>query len=335
MTLTLGLEEEFFVLYQGRPHMIGLTHLARLLRKDPAYYFTHSASNFSRGEGAKQGLMSALEVSTPVCTSIQDLLHTLKQLRSQVSMVIPQGLIAPTGMFQRDDINNTAGLHIHLGVEAREQERIYQNVAYFLPVLALATSSSPFKGTEVFGQSYRMHASYALGGLTDDPYKRFQDLIITRRLGTIEVRVLDPVWDLQRLEAVLDALVQVAQLKEKLPYQQADYNQLRSQWTQKGLTPQMLQRARELQDATGFELQWVERTVSDDLVELTAQKDYQHALRHLDSGYRTGTWEASRTPDVPPPHHHSLEGWLTYYLPRFPYIAYKGIKENLKTRKES
>lgn len=334
MTLTLGLEEEFFVLYQGQPHMIGLTHLARLMRKDPGFYFTHSASNFTRGAGAKQGLMGALEVSTPVCTSPESLLHSLRQLRAQVSSVIPEGLIAATGMFQRDDINNTAGLHIHLGVIGKDRDRVYQNVAYFLPVLALATASSPFRGTEVFGPSYRMHASYALGGLTDDPYKRFQDLIITRRLGTIEVRVFDPVWDLERLEAIVKALTQVAELQERLPYTQADYNCLRSQWTTQGLTPDMLKRARELQDATGFDLKWVERTVSDDLIELTAKQDYLHALRHLDGGYRKGQWLPSDTADRAPAHHHSLEGWLTYYLPRFPYIAYKGIKENLKTRKE-
>ncbi|GEM49806.1 hypothetical protein [Deinococcus cellulosilyticus] len=332
--LTLGLEEEFFVLYQGRPHMIGLTHLARLLRKDPHHYFTHSASNFTRGEGAKQGLMSALEVSTPVCTSAENVLHSLRLLRSQVASVIPTGLIAATGMFQRDDINNTAGLHIHLGVPVQDRERIYQNVAYFLPVLALATASSPFRGTEVFGPSYRMHGSYALGGITSDPYKRFQDLIITRRLGTIEVRVFDPVWDLERLEAIIRALVRVAELQDALPYRQEDYNRLRSQWTTQGLTPEMLQRARELHDTVGFDLKWVERTISDDLIELTAQQDYQHALRHLDSGYRTGTWQPSSTTDHPPAHHLSLEGWLTYYLPRFPYIAYKGIKENLKTSRE-
>lgn len=331
---TLGLEEEFFVLYQGKPNMVGLTHLARLLRKDPAFYFTHTASNFSRGEGAKEGLMSALEVSTPVCTSVPDLLQSLKRLRSEVSVVIPTGLIATTGMFQRDDINNTAGLHIHLGVERQDRERIYQNIAYFLPVLALATASSPFQGTEVFGQSYRMHASYALGGLTSDPFKRFQDLIITRRLGTIEVRIFDPVWDLERLQAILEALVQVAVSTETFPYQQEDYNTLRKQWTREGLTPAMLQRARELQDTTGFDLKWTEHTVSDDLIELTWKHGYQHALRHLDSGYRSGLWQPSSTLDVPPSRRHSVEGWLTYYLPRFPYIAYKGIKENMKGPKE-
>lgn len=335
--ITLGLEEEFFLLYQGKPQLSSLSNLSKLLWSDPRFYFTRSASNFSRKAGAKQGIMSALEVSTRVCQTVPELMAEVMARRLDVMQVCPRGLIAYVGMIPRDDPYNTAGMHIHVGVPESERQRVYANLVRFLPILALASSSSPWKGAEPYGQSYRMHASYALGHLHSNPLKRFQDLILTRRLGTLELRVLDPVWDLRRLEAIVEAVYALAATPKTFEGNLDTYNHLRSSFPQHGLnshgvTPKLSELALELYDFCGFELHWTQNTVSDQLLELERSHGLPAVFRHLDGGIRTGTFSPSSTPDDLPSSASEVLGGLwgfsTYYLPRLAYISWKAWKEN-------
>jgi hypothetical protein len=340
--ITLGLEEEFFLLYQGKPQLSSLTNLSKLLWSDPRFYFTRSASNFSRKGGAKQGIMSALEVSTRVCSTVPELMAEVVARRLDVMQVCPTGLIAHVGMIPRDDPYNTAGMHIHVGVPETERQRVYANLVRFLPILALASSSSPWKGTEPYGQSYRMHASYALGNLQSNPLERFQDLILTRRLGTLELRVLDPVWDLKRLGAIVAAVYALAATPKALEGNVETYNRLRSSYAQHGLNAQGLnaqglsqelsELALELYDFCGFELHWTQNTVSDQLLELERSHGLPAVFRHLDGGIRNGTFSPSSTPDdLPSSVQEALGGiwgFSTYYLPRLAYISWKVWKEN-------
>lgn len=336
--ITLGLEEELYVLYQGQPDLGSMAGLSRLLWRKPKTYYPHSASNFSRKSGAKLGLMSGVEVSTAVCHTPQELMQSVIARRQDLMNAFPTGHLSALGMIQRDDPYNTAGLHIHIGVPTHRKAAVYGNIARFLPILALASSSSPWQGTQVFGQSYRMHASYALGALRADPLYRFQDLIITRRLGTIEIRVLDPIWDLKRLSALVDAIYQLASLPA-LDWSAAQYNQLRSVFPQYGLDglnsahPTLAALADELYQRTGFESHWSRHTVSDLLVQLaqTAPNPSQGFLAvasHLDSGFRHNLWQNSGTPDPKPAFWHGAWGMLSYYLPRLGYISYKAWVEN-------
>jgi hypothetical protein len=330
--ITLGLEEEFFLLYQGKPQLSSLTNLSKLLWSDPRFYFTRSASNFSRKEGAKQGIMSALEVSTRVCNTVPELMAEVVARRLDVMQVCPTGLIAHVGMIPRDDPYNTAGMHIHVGVPETERQRVYANLVRFLPILALASSSSPWKGAEPYGQSYRMHASYALGNLQSNPLERFQDLILTRRLATLELRVLDPVWDLKRLEAIVQAVYALAETPKSFFGTLETYNQLRSSYPQHGLTPELSELALELYHFCGFELHWTQNTISDQLLELERTHGLPAVFRHLDGGIRTGTFSPSSTPDDLPSSASEVLGGLwgfsTYYLPRLAYISWKAWKEN-------
>jgi gamma-glutamyl:cysteine ligase YbdK (ATP-grasp superfamily) len=218
-SITLGLEEEVFITTPTRPTLDALYVLAKLLWRNPRDYYKHTASNFARGRDALQCFMSSVEIATRPHADIDALLDELRTHRAALADAAGDAYLVPVGhLFDLDAPTNTAGLHIHIGVPAeRRHIRCMRTLAYFLPLLILLSASSPYAGGRYFGQSYRVAASFAIGALHDDPYYRFQDLILSRRLGTIEIRACDPIWDLERLRVLLEAVQAIAQLPTGAP----------------------------------------------------------------------------------------------------------------------
>jgi gamma-glutamyl:cysteine ligase YbdK (ATP-grasp superfamily) len=205
--VTLGLEEEVFITTPTRPTLDALYALAKLLWRNPRYYYKHTASNFARGRDARQCLMSSVEITTRPHTDIDALLDELRTHRAALADAAGDAYILPVGhLFDLDAPTNTAGLHINVRAPHERRQTVYANLAHFLPLLILLSASSPYAGGRYFGQSYRVASSFAIGALRDDPYYRFQDLILSRRLGTIEIRACDPIWDLARLRVLLEAV---------------------------------------------------------------------------------------------------------------------------------
>ncbi|WP_052351710.1 hypothetical protein [Deinococcus pimensis] len=322
---TLGLEEEFFVLFDGRPSTASLLDLSKLLWEDPRRNFARTATNFTR---RPRDLMSTVEVSTGVHITPDALVGEALARRADLARVMPRGLFAPVGMLPVDDAYHTAGLHLHLGVARRHLSTAYGNVARFLPVLVLASASSPWKGAERYGQSYRLHASFALGPLRDDPLHRFQDLIVTRRLGTLEIRALDPVWDPARLRAIVDAAWRLAAIERPLGFSRERYNALRETYPRGGLTREVRDLALELHDLTGFDPAWCEHTEADRLADLAAREGHASVWRHLDGGVRRGDFSPCGTRDGRPAAWRGAAGMALYYAPKLPYIALKGWREH-------
>ncbi len=231
-----GLEEEVFVLHGGRTSLSSLWNMGGLLWQDPQRNWAATATNFRRGAAARREPMSSVEVSTEVELSAATLFTAALSRRAALARAFPTGQLVALGALPGSDRYHTAGLHVHVGVPQGEQARVYGNLAYALPVLALASASSPYFGAGSQGPLSRVASSFALGGLGPDPYERFQDLIVTRRLGTIELRVLDPVPDPERLWAILRALEQVVRWPGRWPWSREDYNLLRRDMLG-GLTP--------------------------------------------------------------------------------------------------
>ncbi len=145
--------------------------------------------------------MSGVEISTEIQSSPECLISDLKTRRQDLIKVVNDGYVVALGhLLNIETPTNTSGLHLHIGVEEKYRERIYNRLAYYLPLLAFTTTNSPMRGGEYFGKSFRMKASYAIGPLIENPYYRFQDIIITKRLKTIEIRVFDPFPQLERLK---------------------------------------------------------------------------------------------------------------------------------------
>ena len=190
-------------------------YLAKLLAKNPVLYYTHSAHNFARGSDVKQGVMSGVEISTVMSEDIEALADDFAKRRADLASVT-SGLIVPLGhLLQYDAPTNTCAIHIHIsGVE--DKRRLYGNLIHFLPVLSVFTINSPMAASEYFGQSYRMAKSWAIGPIKPDWKIRFQDIILSKRLGTVELRVFDPCWDLDRVRWLLRAVKAISELDVEL-----------------------------------------------------------------------------------------------------------------------
>ncbi|GAA4014461.1 hypothetical protein GCM10022631_27800 [Deinococcus rubellus] len=331
---SFGLEEEVFVLHGGRTSLGSLWNMGGLLWQDPKRNWAATATNFRRGKAARREVMSSVEVSTPVELSAATLFTAALSRRTALSRVFASGQLVALGALPGSDRYHTAGLHIHVGVPAgsgsdpsSERARLYGNLAYVLPVLALASASSPYFGAGGTGALSRVGASFALGELGPDSRERFQDLIVTRRLGTVELRVLDPVPDPERLWAILQAVERVARLPDTLPWSREDYNTLRTQMLM-GLTPALRARAEVVEALTGFDLHWTEHTEAERVLTHTETHGWESTCAHLDGLYRSGVWQDLGTPHAPPPAWHGPAGFARYYLPKLPYIARKAYLEN-------
>lgn len=329
--ITLGIEEEVFITTPTRPTLDAFYALTKLLWRHPRFYYKHTASNFARGRDARRCLMSSVEIATRPHTDIDALLRELRTHRTALADAAGDAYLVPVGhLFDLDAPTNTAGLHIHIGVPAERRPVVYANLAHFLPLLIRLSASSPYAGGRYVGPSYRVAASFAIGTLRTDPYYRFQDLILSRRLGTIEIRVFDPVWDLERLRVLLHAVLAIAQLPTARPIDYARYAALRHQAACVGYTPYLQALERELRPLYAIPEELLHATISDALHAHMRQYSQDGLLStyvHLDHAYRTGRWEPVAPRWVRPSAWRGALGVLGYYVPRLPYMAYKAWAE--------
>lgn len=327
-TPTLGLEEELFLTEPTRPRLGSLYYMARLLARNPRHYYKHSATNFARGKDVRYGLMSTVEIATCPHESPETLLSELLQRRAELAQVVDNAYIVPVGhLFDIEAPTNTGGLHLHIGVPQDQRERVYTNLAHFLPLLMLLTASSPYAGGRYFGQSYRMAHSYAIGPLREDPTYRFQDLILTRRLGTVEIRVLDPVWDVERLRWLLRAVVAIVNLPHTYPLDRDRYAELREQACRQGYSPALQALYRELSEWVRIPEALFQHTVSDALAGWVARHGLLATYSSLDFAYRHGSWQAVPPRGMASAPWRAVAGLAGYYMLKLPYALYKAWAE--------
>jgi hypothetical protein len=326
--VTLGLEEEVFVLEHERltPTLQSLDYMRRLLWSNPKRYTLRTASNFTRDGDQKQGLMGSVEYSTDVHSDVHGLLEDLLQRRKEFAHAARGAMVVPVGaLFTVDAKTLTSGLHMHVGVPKEQRKRVYGNIAYFLPVLAVASASSPYFDDKHYGLSYRIAEPYALGPLREDREYRFQDLIITKRLSTVEIRLFDPMPELTRLKEVASAVEAIAKFPGTMPFSREEYNGARLEWARDGLNPWIRRRWEELQEIYRFPLELVENPFSKRLAEVVKHRGALAAYQEADRIWRIGTGVAH------PVKKHSrmrvVSGLAGFYAIRLPYMAYKGIRE--------
>lgn len=329
--VTLGLEEEVFVCEPERPSTASLLYLARLTWRDPRRHFARTASNFARGDDLPQGLMSCVEVSTGVHDEVDGLVADLVGRRRDLAKAVgSDGLVVPLGhLLQYEAPTNTAALQLHVG--APDRDLAYDNLAHFLPLLAVACADSPAAGSARFGQSYRMAKGFAIGPLGEDRTARFQDLIVSKRLGTIEVRVLDPVWDLARVRVVAGAIAAIAALPTRVGPDAAAtrevYNEVRDRVALEGYDDGLAPLWEELSQLCDFPEGMLHRTAADEVWEHFETHGLVPTYAALDHAWREGVFEARDVPPMSASTLRSALGFAGYYIPKFPYVTWKYLKE--------
>ena len=322
-----GIEEEVFITEPERPTLRSFYYLSKLLAKDPAFYYTHSAHNFARGADVKQGVMSGVEISTVTSEDVEALVDDLGKRRTDLASVT-SGLIVPMGhLLQYDAPTNTCAIHVHIsGVE--DKLRLYGNLVHFLPVLPVFTMNSPMAASEYFGQSYRMAKSWAIGAIKPDWKIRFQDTILSKRLGTVELRLFDPCWDLGRIRWLLRAIKAVADLDTTLDPGIDRYNALRDNICRSGLVDEAAPLVEELRSLVDFPMELLEHTASDELRAMYDSEGLVGAYSALDNGYRNGVFEPQEVSAKQQSGTAAgLVGFVGYFVPRLPYYAWKGLVE--------
>jgi hypothetical protein len=328
--LKWGLEEEVFVTEPEKPGTESLYYLAKLLRQNPRFFYLRTASNFARGRDIFQGLMSCVEVSTSVCEDIDELLEDLKLRRKELCGVC-DGLIVPMGHLMNSDApTNTAALQIHLS-GMNDWEKTYANLVHFLPVLALISANAPAANRSYFGKSFRMARSFAVGPLSGNPYNRFQDIIFAKRLNTLEIRVFDPFWDLERMEILLKAINAIVNLDYDFTLDIEAYNRLRSHFVLYGMNEDTEKIYKELSGICDLPKEMVENTPGDEVWELfESNLDLTATYSALDNAYRNGELKAEarfKQKSFPIRLLRKIGGFGGYYLPKLPFIIYKYLKE--------
>ncbi len=322
-----GIEEEVFITEPERPNLRSLYYLARLLAKNPRFYYTHSAHNFTRGRDVRSGLMSGVEISTAIYSDPDAVVDDLARRRADLAAVAT-GLIVPVGhLLDVDTPSNTCALHVHIDGVA-DKSRLYRNILHFLPVLCLFTINSPMVSGRYFGKSYRMQASYAIGPIGGDWTVRFQDVIFSKRLKTVELRVCDSCWDLNRVRYLMRAVAAIANLEDTLEPNVERYNTLRERICREGLLEETAYLAEELRSIVDFPMELIMRTASDELREVYESCGLVAAYSALDNGYRNGVFEPRQVSIKNRLHFASAAlGFAGYFVPRLPFYAVKGLLE--------
>lgn len=322
-----GIEEEVFLVEPEKPSLQSLYYLTRLMKKEPRFYYFHSASNFARGKDINESLMGGVEIATGIHDNLAGLLANLKVRRKDL-IESCEALIVPLGaLLNLQSPTNTCAFQVHIG-QLDDREKTYQNLAYFLPLLTLLAINAPAAGGKYFGQSYRMLNSFAVGPLTGDPEERFQDIIISRRLGTIELRVFDPIWDLERIRLLLELIEKIAGLDRRCPLELECYNRLRQKVALGGYCPELEPLYRELTEFHDLPKEMLMETSSDRVWRYYQKNGLIKTYAALDNAYRTGDFSSREVPHFKRSWSKIGLGLAGYYLPKLPYIAYKFGREH-------
>jgi gamma-glutamyl:cysteine ligase YbdK (ATP-grasp superfamily) len=173
-----------------------------------------------------------------------------------------------------------------------------------------------------------MFKSFAVGPIRDDWTIRFQDVILSKRLGTIELRACDTCWDMGRIRWLLRAVSAIAELSDSLEPDIKQYNMMRDEICRRGIIEKTAGLVDELKSIVDFPVEMLTRTASDDLRELYERDGLVAAYSAMDSGYRGWAFEPrvvekKQRADVL----RGALGFLAYFVPRLPYYAWKGLKE--------
>lgn len=302
--------------------------MLRLLLSNPKRHYKRTATNFARGEDAKTILMSAVEISTGIGRTVEEVIEDLKSRRAELAQHCNLLCVPVGNLFQLTARTNTAGLHLHLG--GGDSKKIYHRLAWFLPLLMRYNAHAPVAGNSPSPPSWRMANSYAIGDLDGTYTRRFQDLIIARRLGTVEIRVFDPHPDLDLLQNLFRLVRDISSLQEDFPLDLSRYAGLREKALQADLHEDILDLEKQLNQRVNNPFSLEGHLPYQQTLAWFQNEGIAVAYARLDGWWRTGQPQPSGVPIAGYSYPKALMGFMGYYLPRLPYTLVKAYLENRK-----
>lgn len=327
--IRLGIEEEVFVVDDGVINLDGLFTLACLLAKNPFYYYSHTASNLARGSDLKNSLLASVEISTSPHARIDDLIEELEKLRAEFSKVCP-GTIVACGMLLhlKRSPSIVSALQFHIS-GIKDRLVAYETFLYFTPALLLITANSPAIDGRFTALSARILLSPFIGAPVKNPLERFSDVIISRRFGTVEMRLFDPCSDIKRVRLLAESIYRIAEQIEKKglkrEFKREKYIMLRERAAKSGVEDKgVFNLVEEFADITGTDISAIENPPAIKTWELFS-KEGLDAYKIMDEEYRQGN---KYTLTYFPYFIRAGIGIFGYYLPRLPFTTYKFLKEH-------
>ncbi len=322
-----GIEEEVYLVQRGKPSLESFYCLASLLWKKGFFNYCHTAANLAHASDIRTGVMGAIEVSTEVCGGIYQALEALKRRRGDLAGCAGSGLIVPMGsLADAGAPTKTCGMHVHIGGDV-SIDRVYFNLAYFLPLLMLVTASSPFVNGKRRGISYRVGNCPFIGPLNGNRMYRFQDLILSRRLKTLEIRIFDSVWDMARIRRLMELIDAVVNIKSCFDYDPEFYARARTEASGAGYGEITREIYLNLSKHVDCEEKLFSDTPSDFIYDYIKFNGKDAAYSALDNCYRTGVFApANADGRMPNPLKIGI-GLAGYYVPKLPYSIWKTCRE--------
>ncbi len=324
MAIKFGIEEEVFLIERDKPGIDSLYPLFRLLRENPGFYYVHTAANIARGKEILEFPVISVEISTGIADSVNEAISQLSAIRKDLSRNCPQKILA-TGILPHKPSAEKAvcGLHVHLSGDFDLNEARAKIIRY-LPALLLITANSPSLDNGYL--SNRVLCNPYVGPVIADPYERFQDIIISRRLNTLEIRVFDPVPWIERYRILLKAIKKIIEKAKATDFDLQNYEKLRTNAAKYGISDKEVQKlVAELAELTEVDLIYFEKPPALETRRLFDELGTGEAIKTLDLAYREGV---AYSGEEMPRTLRAAAGFFGYYLPKVPYITYKFLKEH-------
>lgn len=322
-----GIEEEVYLVHRGKPSLESFYCLASLLWKKGFFNYAHTAVNLSHASDIKTGIMGGIEVSTEICGDAASAAGALARRRGELSEAADSGLIIPMGSLADIEApTKTCGMHIHVG-GLDSIDRAYTNIARFLPLLMLLTASSPCVNGRRYGNSYRAGKCPFIGPLNGNRLDRFQDIIVSRRLKTIEIRIFDTVWDMDRIKILMEILDKIVKIDKRLDYNPAFYREAREESVSSGYGERTAELYRELNGFFSCREELFKDTPSDFIYDYIKANGRDAAYSALDNCYRNRVFEPASTDGQAPSPFKIGIGLAGYFVPKIPYSVWKTCRE--------
>lgn len=192
----IGIEEEFFIIDEESlfPVSCAPKLILKLLGKN-SYYLTKSTMESPVDKELFKTGFPIIELKTAPHSDVDCLMDEIRHHRGTLKdaareehlSMVPSGL-HPVHDPKKDSRLLCCAIHVH--ISGYPLKKAFFALLQHIPELIALTANSPFLNEKTCGKAMRTIYSYAIGVPTDF-YKRAGDVIINRKLQTVELRVCD------------------------------------------------------------------------------------------------------------------------------------------------